>query len=354
MNFYQFIKPALFCLNPETAHNLSISALKYNLVPKNTIKHYNSLQSRVFDIDFSNPIGLAAGFDKNAAIFNNLNKFGFGFIECGTVTPKPQMGNSKPRLFRLKEDRAIINRMGTNNKGVDNFLKNVKNKKDPLQILGINIGKNATTKDQIKDYLICLDNLYKFASYITINISSPNTKNLRDIQKAENLEEFLQEINTKKTLLSKKHQCNTPILLKIAPDLSLKEVKEIANITLKNNIDGVIISNTTINDKDLLTSKFKNEAGGLSGKPLLKKSNDILKLFYQITKGKIPIIGVGGVTSAKDVYEKIQLGASLVQLYSSFIYDGFYLVEKIKKELDDLLKRDGFSNIQDAIGIKNK
>lgn len=354
MNFYQLLKPALFCLKPETAHNLSIFGLKYNLVPKHKVVHYKNLETKVFGLNFENPIGIAAGYDKNAETFNNLSAFGFGFIECGTVTPQPQKGNPKPRLFRLAQDHAVINRMGFNNKGVEFFRKNVAAKKNSQQILGINIGKNKDTQDETEDYLKCLDKLYEFASYITINISSPNTANLREIQKANLLENFLQKINKKTADLQKKYRRKVPILLKIAPDLTESEVEEIAKTVINSQIDGVIISNTTINGKEKLKSSFKNEAGGLSGKPVFEQSNKVLKSFYQITKGKIPIIGVGGITNGADAYTKIKLGASLVQLYSSLVYEGFYLVEKIKKELDYLLKKDGFDNINQAIGIENK
>jgi dihydroorotate dehydrogenase len=354
MNFYTLIKPLLFKLKPETAHDLSIFALKYNLLPKGTVKNYKILRNEVFNINFNNPIGLAAGYDKNAQIFNNLDNFGFGFVECGTVTPKAQSGNVKPRLFRLEEDGAIINRMGFNNKGADSFLNNIKNKKNLEQIVGINIGKNKNTTDESKDYLICLKKFYSVASYITINISSPNTKNLRDIQKAPKLKIFLEKILDEKVVLAKKFNKNVPILLKVAPDLSSVEINEIADVLMKVKIDGVIISNTTIGNKELLISQFKTESGGLSGRPLLSKSNEVLKLFYTATNGQIPIIGVGGISSTKDAYEKIKLGASLVQVYSSLIYEGFCLVEKMKKEMAILLKKDGFDNVSQAIGSANK
>ena len=353
-NFYKIIRPLLFCLNAETSHNLSISILKHNLLPRKKIINYKSLNNTIFNINFTNPIGLAAGYDKNAEIFNELNNYSFGFIECGTVTPKAQKGNSKPRLFRLTKDRAIINRMGFNNKGIDCFTKNIAHKKNFQQIIGSNIGKNKDTKNEIDDYLICLEKTYNFSSYITINISSPNTKNLRNLQKADQLAVFLKQIMQKKATLQQTYNKKIPILLKIAPDLNIAEIKEIAQITLKEKIDGVIISNTTI-DRDLnLKSDLKQESGGLSGKPLFDKSNQILSLFYQETKGKIPIIGVGGIENAQDIYQKMRLGASLVQIYSSLIYNGIYIVEKIKKELDYIIKRDGFKNVEEIIGIDNK
>lgn len=349
---YNFFKPLLFTLEPETAHNLAIKALKYNLICTPKINQYSSLKTSVFGIDFLNPIGLAAGFDKNAEAFLALTKFGFGFIECGTVTPLAQPGNDRPRLFRLEEDAAIINRLGFNNLGIDNFLSNVSKRKDG--ILGINIGKNKDTVNAVDDYLILLDKVYGKSNYITINISSPNTKNLRDLQKSTELNLFLEAIKNKKTQLQKVQNKNIPLLLKIAPDLTLQEQNEIAQLALEHKIDGLIISNTTISGKENLNSKYKNEAGGLSGKPLFEASNQVLKNIYQLTKGQIPIIGVGGIASAEDAYTKIKCGASLVQIYSAFIYQGFELVEKIKKELDGKLQKDGIKNIRDAVGVLSR
>lgn len=350
---YSILKPLLFKLNPETAHNLAIWALANNLVFAPKITEYPSLQTKVFGLDFCNPIGMAAGFDKNAQIFANLFNFGFGFVEVGTVTPKPQIGNEKPRIFRLEEDLAIINRLGFNNLGIDNFLENISKNSAPNKILGkilgINIGKNKDTQNAIDDYLLLLRKTYGHSSYITINISSPNTKNLRDLQKADELDLFLQAIFTEKKILQNATNKNIPILLKIAPDINQAEQEAIANIALKNNIDGLIIGNTTISRPENLQSKYKIETGGLSGKPLFSISNEVLKNIYQLTKGKIPIIAAGGVASGSDAYQKIKLGASLVQIYSAFIYQGFELTQKIKKELDDCLKKDGFKNINQAM-----
>ncbi len=288
IDLYKIIRPFIFRLEPEAAHDLSIKILKYNILPRFKNKKYQSLKNNVFNLDFSNPIGLAAGYDKNAQIFNQLDKYSFGFIECGTVTPRAQKGNPKPRLFRLTKDRAIINRMGFNNKGIDYFVNNFKNKTNKTQILGANIGKNKDTINEIEDYLICLDKIYNLSSYITINISSPNTKNLRKLQDADQLELFSQKIMQKNHELQQKYQKKVPILLKIAPDLDIKQIKQIAKITLNNKFDGVIISNTTIDRNLNLQSKYQKETGGLSGKPLLNKSNQILSLFYKETKGKIP------------------------------------------------------------------
>lgn len=347
---YSCLKPFLFKLNPEKAHNLAIFALKHGLVSHPKITEYSSLKTSVFGIDFANPIGMAAGFDKNAEVFSNLFNFGFGFVETGTVTPKPQIGNEKPRIFRLVEDEAIINRLGFNNLGIEKYLENISRKKlDEKQILGINIGKNKDTVNAVEDYLILLEKVYGKSNYITINISSPNTKNLRDLQSASELDSFLKAIFAKKNELIKIHNKNIPILLKIAPDLDISQQEAISDICLSNKIDGLIISNTTISRPETLKSKFKNEVGGLSGKPLFEASNEVLKNIYKLTKGQIPIIAVGGISSASDVYTKLKLGASLVQIYSAFIYQGFELVEKIKKDLDELIKKDGLKNISEII-----
>lgn len=354
MSLYKIFRPIIFKLDPEKAHNFAINFLSF--MPKFATlfamnRNYENLRSTVCGLDFTSPIGMAAGFDKNASAFVALSKFGFGFVEVGTVTPKPQIGNELPRIFRLSEDEAIINRLGFNNLGADVFEKNVKNNLENFcGILGINIGKNKDTEIAAHDYLKLLERFYKEASYITINISSPNTKNLRDLQNEDQLDEFLSQLMNRKNQLKNLHKKTTPVFLKIAPDLSLEEQKSIAAIVLKNQIDAVIISNTTISRPEL-KSAHANETGGLSGKPLLDKSNEVLKNFYNLTEGKIPLIGVGGVSSASDVYEKIKCGASLVQIYSAFIYKGFGLVEEIKSELSAMVKKDGFENIAQVVGI---
>ena len=358
MNLYQIIRPIIFKLDPEKAHNLAIDFLKF--LPNSATlfslnKNYENLNQKLLGLDFTNPIGMAAGFDKNAEVIFTLSKFGFGFLEAGTTTPKAQMGNELPRMFRLEEDRAIINRLGFNNLGAEVFLDNFNKKiKDISCPVGINIGKNKDTQNALDDYLPLLEKFYDKASYITINISSPNTKNLRDLQKEDQLDLFLSEIMSKKNQLKNQYQKDVAILLKVAPDLSLEEQETIAKTVLKNQVDGLIISNTTI-DRDLnLKSKYTGETGGLSGEPLFAKSNEVLKNFYKFTQGKIPLIGVGGIASAKDAYEKIKCGASLVQIYSAFVYQGFGLVEKIKSELSEVVKKDGFKNISQAIGSKVK
>ena len=354
MNYYQILKPFLFTLDAETAHNLAIKILQYNLLPKPRVKEYPILKNNLWDIDFNNPVGMAAGFDKNAQIFTSLFDFGFGFVECGTVTPKPQAGNPKPRIFRLEEDEAIINRLGFNNKGLDHFKNNIKNYKIKRQIVGINIGKNKDTVQAIDDYLLLLEQLYELSSYITVNISSPNTENLRDLQHANQLQQFLSQIMLKKQQLLKNTGENRPLLLKIAPDLTKKQQQQIAEIALQQQIDGLIISNTTIGNREKLISKYKNQNGGLSGKVLFKDSTLILKNIYNLTEGKIPLIGVGGIAGAKDAYKKIKAGASLIQIYSAFIYQSFGLVESIKEQLAALIAKDGFENISQAIGVNSK
>lgn len=348
MSIYQILRPLIFKIDPEVAHNSAINFLKF--CPKTATlfsvkRDYENLRSKLWSLDFSNPIGMAAGFDKNAEVAATLEKFGFGFVECGTVTPLAQIGNERPRIFRLAEDRAIINRLGFNNLGAEIFKKNLPKISVPL---GINIGKNKDTEEALHDYLPLLEKFHQKASYIAVNISSPNTKNLRDLQNENQLDLFLSEIVKKKNEL----KSNKPILLKVAPDLSESEQEKIAEIVIKNKIDGMIVSNTTI-DRDLnLKNKNALEVGGLSGAPLFKKSNETLKNFYKFTEGKIPLIGVGGISSAADAYEKIKCGASLVQIYSAFIYQGFGLVEKIKKELSEKVAVDGFKNISEAVGSK--
>jgi dihydroorotate dehydrogenase len=352
MKYYNFIKPLVFKFQPETAHNLAISALKRNLIPSQKIYSDEILKSNLFGLDFLNPIGLAAGFDKNAEAVKNLSSQGFGFIEVGTITPKPQEGNPRPRIFRLEEDSAIINRLGFNNKGLEYFEQNLKQNypNETGVILGANIGKNKDAANDETDYVTCLEAVYGLSDYITINISSPNTPNLREMQKREILEGFISSLVRKRNSLAKKNgNKKIPMLLKIAPDNKDAELENIADISLKNKIDGVIISNTTIS-RPALKSPYYSEAGGLSGKPLNKISTDSLKKFAKLTQGKVPIIGVGGVSNAEDAYNKIKNGASLVQIYSALIYSGFEMVSEVNENLSKLLQKDGFRNIKEAVG----
>ena len=289
-----------------------------------------SLEREIFGIKFPNPIGLAAGFDKNADLFNELSNFGFGFIEIGTVTPKSQPGNKKKRVFRLNDDSSLINRLGFNNKGVDFVVNNLKNK--GKIIIGGNIGKNKNTPNHkaIEDYIYCFNALFNYVDYFVINVSSPNTPNLRDLQEKKPLTALVQQLNKERLKKSKKK----PLLLKISPDLSEKKLLDIISVIKTENLDGVIATNTTITRENLKSNpKLFNESGGLSGKKLTSKSNEVIRFIHKNSNGSIPIIGVGGIFDVEDVIEKFECGASLVQIYTGFIYEGPSIVKKINKKL---------------------
>ena len=338
-------------LPPETAHQLTIYLLKLKLNKAVKKADDSILNQRLLGIDFSNPVGLAAGFDKNAEVIVPMLNYGFGFVEVGTITPHPQEGNKKPRIFRLNEDLAIINHLGFNNKGSLKALEKLKvlNNNQSFQgIVGINIGKNINSTNAIDDYLYCLENIGCYGSYITINISSPNTPGLRDLQLRGQIENLVKKIKKKQTeseLLIEK-----PIFVKISPDLEDEQLRDIALMALANNIDGLVISNSTIKRPNSLISENKNEIGGLSGKPLFVDSTITLKKIYTLTNGQIPLIGVGGISTGSECYEKIKSGASLVQLYTALIYQGPKVIAKIKEELVDLIKTDGYKNIKDVVG----
>ncbi len=350
MNYYHYLKPFIFKLDPEIAHNLAIFAAKYHLLPNvNKINDDQAiLANKIWQIDFAHPIGLAAGFDKNAEALNFLLKQDFAFVEMGTVTPKAQIGNPKPRLFRLEEDEAIINAMGFNNYGLEVFSSNIV-KRSSLGIVGSNIGKNKDSLSATEDYLFGLEKLYNLSDYITINVSSPNTPGLRNLQHKEELANLLKELYQKKLELIGLSGKNKPILLKIAPDLNSKDLEDIIVNVIDYKIDGIIISNTTIK-RDGLISKYKDKPGGLSGSPLFEQATKLLKDFYRLSEGKIPIIASGGIFSGEDAYLKIINGASLLQLYTVLIYQGFEAVQKIKQELITKLKSEGLT-LQKAIGI---
>lgn len=349
MNYYKKIRPFVFKLAPESAHNAAIKLLSCGLMPRQKPVKSDLLSSSVFGVEFKNPIGMAAGFDKNASAIDGLFSQGFGFVEVGTSTPKPQYGNPKPRIFRLHEDSAIINRLGFNNKGSDVFVSNLKCRKS-AGVVGVNIGKNKDTQDAASDYLYMMEKTYGLGDYFTINISSPNTPGLRGLQSKDELGSLLNQIMQKREELVKIHKLTMPILVKIAPDNTEEQYEDIAKIALEYKVDGLIISNTTIGCRDALTSRFANETGGLSGKPAFEISTKALQNVYKETKGKVPIIGVGGILSAEDAYIKIKSGASLVQVYSALIYEGFELVSEINEGLIKLIKMDGFDNISQAIG----
>lgn len=345
MRFYSYIRPFIFSLPEEMAHNLAISVLGRQFLPGSNVTPAAGMAQKLWGIDFAHPVGLAAGFDKNAAAVAGLLGQGFAFVEAGTVTPRPQPGNPKPRLFRLAEDEAVINRMGFNNLGVEVFHNNiVRFRKHHNGIVGINIGRN---KDgDASDYKILAAKLGGLADYITVNISSPNTPGLRDMQKPEVLDELIAELQTE--LAGK-----VPLLVKLAPDLGDSEMAAIADVLLKRKISGVILTNTTISRPDSLRSNNKGESGGLSGRPLRELANERLARFYQLTGGQIKLIGAGGIASAEDAYARIRAGASLVQIYSALVYKGFDMVREIVDGLPALLQRDGFANIGEAVGAGN-
>lgn len=333
MNCYSLIKPLLFQLDAECTHDLTLKTLKcaekmgaLNCYPKAPI----CAPREVMGLSFPNPVGLAAGLDKNGAVIDGMSKLGFGFIEVGTVTPRPQPGNLRPRLFRVPAAEGIINRFGFNNLGVDNLVENVKAAKYS-GILGINIGKNFDTPNEkaVEDYLLCMQKLYAHSSYITVNISSPNTKNLRDLQEKEALSSLLGSLKLEQSKLAEKHGKYVPITLKIAPDLTEPQVIEIADLLMRHKIDGVIATNTTLAREAVKGLKNAEEAGGLSGAPVRNLSTIVIQQLSKQLQGALPIIGVGGISSGADAVEKIAAGASLVQVYSGLIYKGPKLVHEI-------------------------
>jgi len=334
--YKQIIRPILFCFDPEAVHHFTFSAVRIlNKIPgiSSLIKSLYTvndkrLEREVFGLKFKNPVGLAAGFDKDAKLYKELSNFGFGFIEIGTLTPKAQEGNPKKRLFRLKEDSAIVNRMGFNNGGVDEAVKRLNVNNGVL--IGGNIGKNKITPNEeaVKDYEICFDALYDYVDYFVVNVSSPNTPNLRALQDKEPLTQLLQTLQDK----NKTKQKEKPILLKIAPDLTDDQLLDIIDIVKETKIAGVIATNTTIS-RDGLQSVNKIEMGGLSGKPLTKRSTEVIRFLSEKSNKAFPIIGVGGIHTAEDAIEKLEAGASLVQLYTGFIYEGPALVKAINKKI---------------------
>ncbi|MGO1061633.1 quinone-dependent dihydroorotate dehydrogenase [Acinetobacter lwoffii] len=325
---YSLARPLLFSLAPERAHELTLSLLKSS--HKMGLMRQNVAAKPVtcMGIEFPNPVGLAAGLDKNGAYIDALAGQGFGFIEIGTITPRPQSGNPHPRLFRLPQAKAIINRMGFNNDGVDQLVENVKAAKFK-GILGINIGKNADTpvEKAVDDYLICLEKVYNYASYITVNISSPNTKNLRSLQSGDALTELLETLKKRQLELAQEYQHYVPLVLKVAPDLDNSDIAFIAKQLLQFKIDGLIVTNTTLSREGVEGLEHAEEAGGLSGAPVFEKSTACLAAFAAVLKGQIPLIGVGGILSGADAVAKKQAGASLVQVYSGLIYTGPKLVK---------------------------
>ena len=344
---FSFLRPFIFNLDPEKAHDLAIKSLKYNFLPKNlfSVENEEILKTKLFGKQIENPIGLAAGFDKSAEVYNEIFKIGFGFVEVGTVTPKQQYGNDKPRIFRLEKDKALINRLGFNNDGSTIIKKRIENNV-PNGLLGINIGPNKDTSDMTNDFLECAKTFFPLGDYVTINISSPNTKGLRDFHKAEYLNELLSKINE----LRNRSNFRKSFLLKISPDIEDTFIGKIIELSLQHKIDGLILTNTSDQNRQNLKDEKKDETGGLSGKPIKDLSTDCIKKFYKQLNGKIPIIGVGGVDSGISAFEKLSAGASAVQLYTGMIYKGPTIVRDIKKELISIMNDEGIKNIKEVIG----
>ena len=345
---FNFFRPFIFKFSPEVAHTLAIKALKLN-----NFNFNKSINSKLLEVEFcgnklSSPIGVAAGFDKNAEVYNPLFNLGFGFVEVGTITPKPQYGNPKPRVFRLEEDEALINRLGFNNSGSDEISSRIK-KDIKKGFLGINIGPNKDSQNRIEDYLTCFRKFHMLGDYITINISSPNTENLRDFHNKDELNSLVKELKEEKEKLNSK----IPIAIKVSPDLNEEEIDNVAKILLEEKIEIIIISNTSDKNRENLNNINKLEKGGLSGKPIQEISNKTIFKFYKIFGNNIKIIGVGGVDTGKAAFEKIICGATLVQLYTGMVYRGPGIASKISYELIDILKNKGFKNVSEAIGTKN-
>ena len=352
-DLYALATAALRRLDAENAHGLTIKALKAGLGPRAPKSDAPSLSTAMAGLKLANPVGLAAGFDKNAEVPAAMLRAGFGFVECGTVTPLPQGGNPRPRLFRLPEDQAVINRMGFNNEGLDPFAARLGVLRRPLSgPVGANIGANKEASDRIGDYVTGLTRLFAVCDYFTLNISSPNTPGLRDLQSRAALEELTGRAAEARAALRLAHpNCNPPFFLKVAPDLAEEEAPEIADIVAGAGFDGLIVSNTTITRPDSLKSALKSETGGLSGAPLFELSTRMLSLFHQASRGRLVLIGAGGVSNGAQAYAKIRAGASAVQLYSAMAFKGPGLVRTINQDLALRLKADGFRSVEAACGV---
>ena len=347
-DWYRLAWPGLRLLPPETAHGLAVKALAAGVVPGAPADRHGALEIRVWDRAFPNPIGLAAGFDKDAAVFGALLRIGFGFVEVGTVTPKAQAGNAQPRLFRLEQDQALINRLGFNNDGLVAAVNRLSRR--GRGIIGANIGMNRDTANPVGDYMRGLKATFDRADYVVVNVSSPNTPGLRDLQGRDALMELLATLVEVREQITPSGFRHVPLVVKIAPDQDDAAKGDIAAVALAAGIDGMIIGNTTLSREGLL-SEDRDEAGGLSGRPLFAPSTALLRDMYRLTEGRIPLIGTGGVASGADAYAKIRAGASLVQLYTALIYHGPGLVTRINQDLADLLVADGITKLADAVGL---
>ncbi len=350
--FYGLIGPLIRLVDPETAHGLALKTLRCGLVPYQHITPDPILATRLWGMEFPNPVGLAAGFDKDADVPDAMLKQGFGFVEVGSITPRRQSGNPKPRLFRLSKDGAVINRMGFNNKGMEEARERLAARADHGGIVGVNLGKNKDTEDAVSDYILGINALAPYASYVVINVSSPNTPGLRALQGREPLEHLLRGVRS--ALDAAVPENTPPLLLKIAPDLTNEDKADIADVVIAEGVNGLIVGNTTITRPDELQSPKASEAGGLSGKPLFGLSTRVLSDMYRRTGGKVPLIGVGGVGSTETAYAKIRAGASLVQLYSVMVYEGPAVIGEILRGLAKLLRADGYSSLTDAVGADHR
>lgn len=348
----KLIRPVMFGLDTERAHELGIEALKLggaSLFQRS--EEIPALEVGRFGLRFSSPLGVAAGFDKNGTVINQLASLGFGFVEVGTVTFEPQPGNPKPRLFRLPADRALINRLGFNNDGAAVIAERLR-KIDRRCVVGVNIGKNKDVPidDATANYLQCFDLIHPVADYIAVNVSSPNTPNLRELQQAESLEELIGILQKRNSELGRK-----PLLVKIAPDLTEAEIEQAGDVCIRNNVAGIIATNTTISRDGLRTANIEQiGAGGLSGKPLSKRSTDVITAIYKYTNGKLPVVGVGGIFTADDAFDKIAAGASLIQAYTGFVYGGPSFAGDVNARLAAIIRERGFANIDEAIGSAHK
>ncbi|NRF90797.1 quinone-dependent dihydroorotate dehydrogenase [Paenibacillus frigoriresistens] len=361
MLYKKLAKPILFRMDPEKAHHLTIDGLsavvsfpggKQLLKSMYGVPNSPLLAQQLWGLQFANPIGLAAGLDKNAKAVKGFSQLGFGFMEVGTITPKPQPGNELPRLFRLPEDKALINRMGFNNVGTNAMANNLmKTGKRDIPV-AINIGKNKTTPNEQaeEDYRTCIRELYTYGDFFVVNISSPNTPDLRNLQHGNDLKRLLDAVTTEMQLQEKKNgYSGKPVLVKIAPDLTDEELELTVHTIKDSGISGIIATNTTLSRQGLVHPN-REQAGGLSGKPLTQRTTEVIRRVYQLTEGKLPIIGSGGIFTAQDAYEKIRAGASLVEVYTGFIYEGPGMLASLNKGLQDLLRRDGYTHISQAIG----
>lgn len=349
-DLFPLFRPLLRVLPPETAHRLSLMGLAAGLAGRAPSPDPPVLRQHVWGLDFPNPIGIAAGFDKDARAPDALLRLGFGFAEVGTVTPRAQPGNPKPRVFRLEADGALINRLGFNSGGLEPLVARMRARAGRGGIVGINIGRNRDSTDAIADYADAVRRIAALADYLVVNVSSPNTPGLRDLQARDALEALLRQIIAAREESGRQ----VPLLVKIAPDLTAEERADIAAVALADGIDGVIVSNTTVARPPGLRSPHAGEAGGLSGRPLFEQSTAVLRDIYRLTEGRLPLIGVGGVAGAADAYAKIRAGASLVQLYTALVFAGPALLGAIKTGLAELLRRDGFASVADAVGADHR